>query len=179
MTRGIRDPHQHYYRRVYTDAVRLLEEVRTWDFVDPDRIAVAGGSQGGGIALAAAGLADGLWAVMPDVPFLCAWEHGATVTIDGPFGELVTYLSVHRDQADEVWNTASYFDGVNFAKRITIPALFSVALMDETVPPSTIFAAFHAVSSTDKAIEVYPYNGHEGGQTYQWLRQVAFLADRQ
>ncbi|HEU0256897.1 MAG TPA: acetylxylan esterase [Microbacteriaceae bacterium] len=178
MTRGIASPHEHYYRRVYTDAVRLLDEVKTWSFVDPARIAVAGGSQGGGIALAAAGLSGGLWAAMPDVAFLCAWEYGAAVSINGPFGEVARYLSVHRDEADRVWNTAAYFDGVNFAKRITIPALFSVALMDETVPPSTVFAAFNALASADKAIEVYPYNNHEGGQTYQWLKQVAFLAER-
>lgn len=178
MTRGIRSPREHYYRRVYTDAARLIDEVKTWDFVDTARIAVAGGSQGGGIALAAAGLTPGLWALMPDVAFLCAWEHGTSVAMSDPFQELATYLSVHREHADLVWNTAAYFDGVNFAKRITTPALFSVALMDEVVPPSTTFAAFNALASSDKAIEVYPYNGHEGGQMYQWLKQVAFLAER-
>jgi cephalosporin-C deacetylase len=176
MTRGILDPLSHYYRRVFTDAARLLDEVKSWDFVDASRIAVTGGSQGGGIALAAAGLTPGLWAVMPDVAFLCAWEHGTTVALSDPFRELATYLSVHREHTEQVWNTAAYFDGVNFAKRITAPALFSVALMDEVVPPSTTFAGFNALASTEKQIEVYPYNGHEGGQTYQWLKQVEFLA---
>ena len=178
MTRGVDNPRDHYYRRVFTDAVRLIDEVTTWDFVDTDRIAVAGGSQGGGIALAAAGLTPGLWAVMPDVAFLCAWEHAASVAMADPFKELATYLSVHRDHAELVWNTVAYFDGVNFAKRIEIPALMSVALMDEVVPPSTTFAAFNALGSDDKQIEVYPYNNHEGGQMYQWLKQVAFLASR-
>ncbi|MFC4244039.1 acetylxylan esterase [Gryllotalpicola reticulitermitis] len=178
MTRGIRDPREHYYRRVFTDAARLIDEVKTWDFVDTDRIAVTGGSQGGGIAIAAAALTPGLWALMPDVAFLCAWEHGASVAISDPFQELAKYLSVHRDHTELVWNTAAYFDGVNFAKRITTPALFSVALMDMIVPPSTTFAGFNALASADKAIEVYPYNGHEGGQTYQWLKQVEFLAAR-
>ena len=178
MTRGILDPREHYYRRVFTDAVRLIDEVRNWDFVATDRIAVTGGSQGGGIAIAAAALTPGLWAVLPDVAFLCAWEHGASVAMSDPFQELATYLSVHRDHAELVWNTAAYFDGVNFAKRIAIPALFSVALMDDVVPPSTTFAAFNALASTDAAIEVYPYNGHEGGQMYQWLKQAEFLSAR-
>lgn len=178
MTRGILDPEQHYYRRVFTDAVRLVDEVRTWDFVDSARIALTGGSQGGGIALAAAALSGPVWAVMPDVAFLCAWEHGAGIALSDPYQELVRYLATHRDHVETVWNTAAYFDGVNFAKRIDVPALFSVALMDQIVPPSTTFSAFNSLASTDAEIEVYPYNGHEGGQTFQWLRQTEFLAAR-
>ena len=178
MTRGIRDPHDHFYRRVYTDAARLVDEVRTWDFVDPARVAVTGTSQGGGIAIAAAGLSPDVWALMPDVAFLCAWEHGANVAMSDPFQELSRYLASHRNDVETVWNTAAYFDGVNFTKRITAPALFSVALMDQVVPPSTTFAAFNRLASDDKAIEVYAYNGHEGGQTYQWLKQAEFLAKR-
>jgi cephalosporin-C deacetylase len=178
MTRGILNPKDHFYRRVFTDAARLIDEVRTWDFIDPSRIAVTGGSQGGGIAIAAAGLSEGIWALMPDVAFLCAWEHGADVAISDPYQELARYLAVHRDHTETVWNTAAYFDGVNFAKRITAPALFSVALMDQVVPPSTTFAAFNRLASADKQIEVYPYNGHEGGITFQWRKQVEFLASR-
>lgn len=178
MTRGILDPEQHYYRRVFTDAVRLVDEVRTWSHVDPTRIAVTGGSQGGGIAIATAALAGDVWALLADVPFLCAWEHGTGVALSDPYRELARYLSVHRDHIDRVWDTAAYLDGVNFASRITAPALFSVALMDETVPPSTVFAAYNRLASTDKAIEVYPYNGHEGGQRHQWVKQAAFLTAR-
>jgi cephalosporin-C deacetylase len=178
MTRGILDPRQHFYRRVYTDAARLIDEVRTWDFVDASRIAVTGGSQGGGIAIAAASLSPDVWALMPDVAFLAAWEHGASVSMSDPYNELVRYLASHREHIETVWNTAAYFDGVNFTKRTTAPAIFSVALMDTVVPPSTTFAAFNALASADKTIEVYPYNGHEGGQTYQWLKQAAFLAER-
>ncbi|GAA4174458.1 acetylxylan esterase [Gryllotalpicola koreensis] len=178
MTRGILDPKEHYYRRVFTDAARLVDEVRTWDFIDPARIAVTGGSQGGGIAIAAAGLSPDVWALLPDVAFLCAWEHGTNVAISDPYQELSRYLAAHRNDVETVWNTAAYFDGVNFAKRITAPSLWSVALMDQVVPPSSTFAGFNALASADKAIEVYPYNGHEGGQTYQWLKQAEFLAQR-
>jgi len=178
MTRGIHDPADHYYRRVYTDAVRLLDAVRALPEVDPARVAVTGGSQGGGIAIAAAGLVPDVWAAMPDVAFLCAWERGLQVATSDPFAELTRYLSVHRDQRETVLTTASYLDGVNFAKRITASALFSVALMDDVVPPSTTFAAFNALGSADAHIEVYPENGHEGGQAYQWVKQVEFLRAR-
>ncbi len=67
MTRGIDSPDEYYYRRVYTDAVRAIDAVRTFDRVDPDRVVVCGGSQGGGITLAAAALAEGVVAALPDV----------------------------------------------------------------------------------------------------------------
>ncbi|ERK69181.1 cephalosporin C deacetylase domain protein, partial [Leifsonia aquatica ATCC 14665] len=48
MTRGIEHPDDYYYRRVFTDAVRAVDAARELPFVDRDRVAVTGGSQGGG-----------------------------------------------------------------------------------------------------------------------------------
>lgn len=178
MSRGIASPEEYYYRRVFTDAVRLVDAVRTFDFVDETRIAITGGSQGGGIALAVAGLVPGLRAVMPDVPFLCDFRSSVERTPDEPFTELVRYLAVHRDGTENAFRTLSYFDGVNFARRAEQPALFSVGLMDAIVLPSGVFAAFNHFAGTDREIEVYPFNGHEGGQTHQWVRQTEWLAPR-
>ncbi|MEV7692331.1 acetylxylan esterase [Microbacterium sp. NPDC089189] len=175
MTRGIDDPEDYYYRRVFTDAVRAVDAVRTFDAVDADRVAVCGGSQGGGIALAAAGLSDGLIAVMPDVPFLCHFERAVGLTDADPYQEVVRYLSVHRHQEERVFTTLSYFDGVTMARRATAPALFSVGLLDPVCPPSTVYAA-HNHYGGPRSIEVYPHNQHEGGQMHQWMAQAAFLA---
>ena len=49
MTRGILSPKTYYYRRLYADAVRALETARAHPLVDPQRIAVTGISQGGGV----------------------------------------------------------------------------------------------------------------------------------
>lgn len=177
MTRGIEDPAQYYYRRVFTDAVRLVDAARTLDIVDADRVAVCGGSQGGGIALAAGALSEGLVAVMPDVPFLCHFERAVGLTDADPYQEIVRYLAVHRHTEERVFTTLSYFDGVNMARRSHAPALFSTALHDQTCPPSTVFAARnHYAGEAD--IEVYPHNQHEGGLMYQWLVQAEFLAAR-
>ena len=99
MTRGIDDPAAYYYRRVFTDAVLAIDAVRSLDAVDADRVAVAGGSQGGGIAIAAAGLTPGLVGAMPEVPFLCHFERAVGMTDRDPYQEIVRYLSVHRDAA--------------------------------------------------------------------------------
>lgn len=178
MTRGILDPTEYYYRRVYTDAALLLDVVAALPEVDASRIAVTGGSQGGGLAIAAASLSDVPSAVMPDVPFLSDFRRSTELTPREPFTEIVRYLAVHRGSEDAVFRTLSYFDGVNMAARITKPALFSVALMDDVVLPSSVFAAYNALASTDRQIEVYTFNGHEGGQIAQWVTQTRWLAER-
>jgi len=178
MTRGIEDPADYYYRRVYTDAVLAIDAVRSLSQVDETRVAVAGGSQGGGIAIAAAGLSDDLVAAMPDVPFLCHFERAVGFTGQDPYQEIARYLSVFRGADERVFDTLSYFDGVNFARRATAAGLFSVALHDAICPPSTVYAAFNHFGGADKRIEVYTHNQHEGGQSYQWLAQTTFLGAR-
>lgn len=178
MTRGIRDRDTYYYRRLFTDAVLAVDAVRTLPFVDASRVTVTGVSQGGGTTLAAAALHGDVFAAMPDVPFLCHFRRSVELTPQNPFREIERYLAVHRDSVDRVFDTLSNFDGVNFAQRLTAPALFSVGLMDATVLPSSIFAAYNHVASTDAAIEVYQFNGHEGGQHAHWVRQAEWLAAR-
>ena len=146
--------------------------------IDPDRIVVAGGSQGGGICLAVAGLVDGLAAVLPDVPFLCHYRRATEITDAPPYGELRTYLKTRRGEVDGVFDTLGYFDGVNFASRVSAPALFSVALMDAVCPPSTVYAAYNHCASPDKDIVVWPYNGHEGGLAFQKREQLRWLRER-
>jgi cephalosporin-C deacetylase len=174
MTRGIDDPDDYYFRRVFTDAVRAIDAVRTLDRVDASRVAICGGSQGGGITLAAAGLSSDLVAVMPDVPFLCHFERAVGMTSSDPYSEIVRYLSVHRDLVEQTFKTLSYMDGVNFARRAAAPALFSVGLLDTVCPPSTVFAA-HNHYAGEAHIEVYPFNEHEGGAAHHWLRQAEWL----
>ena len=141
---------------------------------------MTGGSQGGALTLAVAGLVDGLAAVMPDVPFLSHIRRAIDLTDEDPYYEIVRYLKNHRDHEAAVFRTLGYHDGVSFARRATAPALFSVALRDTTCPPSTVFAAYnHYAELADERpateIAVYPYNLHEGGQAFQLRRQLEWL----
>ena len=178
MTRGIESPESYYYRRVFTDAALAVDAVRTFRAVNADRVAVAGASQGGGIAIAAAALSEGLVGAMPDVPFLCHFERAVGMTDRLPYDEVVRYLSVHRDAAPRVFATLAYFDGVNFAKRAAVPALFSVALLDPVCPPSTVFAARNHWGAGAPEVVEYAFNEHEGGAAAHWPRQQAWLASR-
>ncbi|MDR1386217.1 MAG: acetylxylan esterase [Propionibacteriaceae bacterium] len=177
MTRGLESPQTYYYRRVFVDAVRAVEAMRQLPLVDADRVSVTGGSQGGGIAIAAAGLSAGLLAALPDVPFLCHFQRAVGFTDRDPYQEIVRYLSVHRGTEDQIFHTLSYFDGVNFARRASAPALFSVGHLDPVCPPSTVYAAFNHWAAPAEMVE-YPFNEHEGGGPAQWLRQADWLAQR-
>ncbi len=174
MVRGILDPRDYYFRRVFADAVRAIEAARSFDVVESNRVVVDGGSQGGGISIAAAGLVKDLAGSMADVPFLCHFERAITITNEYPYQELVGYLARYRERFDTVMNTLSYFDGVSFAARSNAPALYSVALMDEVCPPSTVFAAFNAQPG-EKEISIYPFNGHEGGGEFHEVDKLGWL----
>jgi cephalosporin-C deacetylase len=174
MTRGILSPQTYYYRRLFTDAVRAVEAAQSHAAVDRSRIAITGGSQGGGITLAVAGLLPNVAAAMPDVPFLCHYRRATEITDSAPYSEIAAYCKRHRTKIDVVFNTLAYFDGLNFAYRAKGAALFSVGLMDEICPPSTVFAAYNYYGGP-KQIKIWPYNHHEGGETEQMEEKLKFL----
>jgi len=176
MTQGVLDPKHYYYRRVFTDAVRAIDAARSHPEVATSQIAVTGGSQGGGITIAAAGLVPDVIAAMPDVPFLCHYRRATEIVDTYPYKEIAEYCHVHRDKVETVFSTLSYFDGVNLAARANAKTLFSVGLMDQVCPPSTVYAAYNHWAG-EKDIKVYPYNGHEGGGSYQMVDKVKFLKE--
>lgn len=177
MTKGIESRETYYYRRLIVDAVRAVEAAAAQPGVDAARIGVSGGSQGGGLALAAAGLLrERVKAMAADVPFLCHYRRATQIIDTRPYGEIAAYLSVHRARTEQVFGTLSYFDGANFAPRITARSLVSVALMDNICPPSTVYAAYNRIAAA-KQMRVYDYNNHEGGGVYQAAERLRFFAE--
>jgi cephalosporin-C deacetylase len=175
LTRGIADPATHYYTRLYVDAARAVDAAREHPANRDRPLVTAGASQGGGLALAAAQLAGGVTATLPDVPFLAHFRRAVEVTDSLPYGELIDYCRVHSDRVEAVFATLAYLDVVNFARRGTAPALFSVALLDDIAPPSTVFAAYNHYAGP-KELAIYPFSGHEGGQTRHLIAKLDFLS---
>jgi cephalosporin-C deacetylase len=173
LTRGIADPHELYYTRLFVDAVRAVDAARAHPLCSGRRVVVTGASQGGGLSIAAAHLAD-VAATLPDVPFLANFRRAVEITDERPYRELIDFCSVHSDRVDDVFRTLSYIDVVNHGRHASVPALFSVGLIDEITPASTVFSAYNHYAGP-KDIAVYPFNGHEGGGTRHLKAKLAFL----
>lgn len=184
MTRGIGAKETYYYRRLYIDCLRAVQVAKTLPQVDPSEVFVQGVSQGGGMSIATAGLAAmadiSLAGAMIDVPFLCHFSRAITITDALPYKEISQYIRTNPASEQRVLEVLNYFDGVHLAKRADIPAIFSVALMDQVCPPSTVFAAYNSwgaahEEASETVMRVYTHSGHEGGGPVQRWEQLAWL----
>ncbi|MCF1593293.1 acetylxylan esterase [Streptomyces muensis] len=180
--RGLLSPRDHHYRRLITDAVRAVEAVRALPGVDGARIAAVGNSQGGGLALAVAGLVPGLAALLVTAPFLCSIRRALDLTDAAPYGEITAYLSVHRGAERAAYDTLAHMEGISFARRAHAPAHFGIGLRDTVCPPSGAYGAFNRYAELSgagprKEIHPYPFNGHEGGDAVHVRRQLDWAAE--
>jgi cephalosporin-C deacetylase len=160
MTQGVRDPRKYYYRYVYADAVRALELLARRDEVDEKRLAITGGSQGGGISLAVAALSERPILALPDIPFLCDFRRSIAITPNGPYPEIPNFLKQFPHMYEQVIRTLSYCDCLNLAPKIRCRTVISNSLWDDVCPPSTIFGVYNHITA-EKQIEVYPFHKHE------------------
>lgn len=160
MTKGISGPEIYYYRGVYMDCVRAADLVASLPEVDPSRMGAWGGSQGGGLTLAATALSGRFALAMPDVPYLCHYRRALEIAQQGPYLELANYFKLYPEKEEPSFRTLSYFDNMNLADRITCPVLMTVGLVDLVCPPSSIYAAYNRIEST-KRMAINPYHGHE------------------
>lgn len=161
MTKGILDAEGYYYQGAYLDCVRATDLVASLPEVDDSRMGAFGGSQGGGLTLAASALSGRFALAMPDVPYLCHYPRALEIAQQGPYLELSNYFRVYPERMERAFRTLSYFDNMNLATKINCPTLMSVGLIDLICPPSSVYAAYNHLASTEKQMEVYRYHGHE------------------
>lgn len=187
MTLGLESPHCHYFRQVYLDAARAVEALANQPEVDKERIGCIGKSQGGGLAIVAAGLINALGeevglesqakAVTAAIPFLTDFRRGYQLQNGGPLDELAWYFQLHdpeHKREEKVFRTLDYFDAVNFAPWVGSATLVSMGLKDTVCPPPTIYSLYRAISG-EKKLLVYPEYGHESPDEFV-DRQIEFLA---
>lgn len=162
MTKGILDPKEYYYRAIYMDAVRAVEVLASMENVNAERIGVTGGSQGGGLTLAAAALSSKIKVAVADFPYLSHFNRAIEITPNGPYNEFNEYFRRNTDPEIEMCarRTLTYFDVMNLAPRISCFTLVNIGLVDDITPPSTVFAAYNHLTC-EKKIGVYRYFGHE------------------
>lgn len=178
MLNGIHEPENYYYTNVYKDLLLQLEWINSSEsLVEPTKIGVLGSSQGGGLALALAGLDQRIELVVSDYPFLANFERAIEISLAGPYMELVHYFKYTDPQYEtysSIMNTLGYIDCVHFCDTIHCPTLMSIGLEDSVTPPSTVFAAYNHLQTKDKEIEVYPQYAHEVNPFHE-EKKLAFV----
>lgn len=163
LTHNIVDRNTYSYRGFYADAVRAVDFLLGRPEVDPSRIGVTGSSQGGALTIVTAALRSEIACAAAGAPYLCGFMDSARLTHSYPYEEINEYLRRHPDREEQVRRTLEYFDGINFAPRISCPIIVNIGLQDDVCPPETGFAVFRAIGSSDK--KMYPYANcmHDAG----------------
>ena len=154
--RGLDDKQGYYYQGCYMDCVRAVEFLAQHAAVDASRIAVWGGSQGGGLAFATAALSPKVALCLADIPFMCDWN-GYFKLSEWPEMESWICDAGHRSWQTTL-KTLSYFDTMNLAGRVSCPVRMGIGLQDDVCPPSTSFAAFNRVHGP-REFHIYPDQG--------------------
>ena len=164
LTYGIVDRNTYSYRGFYVDAWRGVDFLLSRDEVDGNRIGVTGSSQGGGLTITTAAMRPEIKAAAAGAPYLCGYMDSIELTHTYPYQEINDYLRLHPESREQVEDTLNYFDGINFAHKITCPIIINVGMQDNVCPPETGFALFNEIASADKTM--YPYNnqGHSAGR---------------
>lgn len=161
---GVLDKEHSYYQALALDAVRGVNAAAQQPEIDPARVAVVGGSQGGGLSLLAAALNPRVAAVVADIPNMCHMDYGLMHST-GSLTEIAQYLKRHPQQLERVLDTLAHFDMLNLAPRITAPLLMSVGWKDTVCIPETIYAVYNKLQCSKQILD-YPFNGHETGEEH-------------
>jgi cephalosporin-C deacetylase len=145
-------PEGAYYQGALADMMRAMDFAASRGDLDPDRIALVGGSQSGGMSLVVGALDPRVKAVVAHVPFLCDMPLAARAS-----QSLVrTLLDRAGKNNDAALATLSYFDPISFGDKIHVPVLMSAGGKDKTCPAETIQAVFDRIPAGDKTMKFYP-----------------------
>lgn len=144
-----------FYRRVYVGCARAVDFLAQLDFVDAERIAVTGGSQGGALTIVTAYL-------NPKVKYAAA-IYPAMCDLTGRLhdqGDAWPYLFRNKEGATkERIETCGYYDVVNFARHLELPIWFTYGYNDMVVCPTSMQACYNAVKAPKELITV-PQSRH-------------------
>lgn len=163
---------QFYYKRVYLGCIRANDFLISLPQFDQKNLAVQGASQGGALAIVTASLDSRVKYLTSFYPALS----DMTGYLSGRAGGWPHYLDSTNylmNATKEKLKVIPYYDVVNFAKKLKVPGLYSWGFNDETCPPTSIFAAYNAITAVK-----YKYIALETGHwTYkeqqdyvsQWL----------
>jgi len=141
----------YFFYPVILGIDRAVDWVAARPDVDRTRFRYEGTSQGGGLGFCLCGLNHAFTRAVFYVPantdtmgYLKGRESGWPTIVES------NSSTPERRAAAEKW--APYFDGANFASRITCPVRVAVGFSDTTCPPCAVYSAYNEIKVADKAI---------------------------
>lgn len=160
----------HYYKRVYTGCVRAVDFIYTLSEFNGNTVGVTGGSQGGALAIVTAGLDSRIKFLAAYYPALCDYAG----YLNNRAGGWPHYFRNAKPLPNEV-ETLSYYDVVNFARRVQAPGWYSWGFNDTVCPPTSMHAAFNVIPG-EKLLKLYPLTGHwtfpeQKSEGNNWLKK--------
>lgn len=157
-------PEQMYGRNLFLDTAMLARIIMELDYVDENRVATLGASQGGALAIACAALMPKIKVCAPNCPYMSDYKRVWEMDLDkDAYDGMRYYLRMfdpRHERIDEIFTKLGYIDIQNLAKRIRAKLLLATGLQDRICPPSTQFAAFNKMCC-EKEMVIYPDFGHE------------------
>jgi len=170
-TAGREDREQCYFLGMFLRLVRAMEFLTSQPHWDGKVLIVKGSSQGGGQAIAAAGLDPRVTFISAGVPAICDHTGKAAGRING-WPKLVP--ETDGQPAPKVLQVARYFDSMNFATRAKAEAIFSVGFIDGTCAPPSVYAAYNNLPG-QKQIVNEPLMGHAVSPNLERATEAAIL----
>lgn len=152
---GLQDPDRYYMKRVYLSLIRCLDLLTTLPEWDGRNLIVQGGSQGGALAIVAAGLDRRVTQCIVNHPALsdmAAYSAGRT-------GGYPHFNKVDGMFTDRNMCTMAYYDVVNFARHVTADVYMTWGYNDNTCPPTTSYAVWNTFTCPKEAL-ITPINEH-------------------
>ena len=158
---GSNNRDRSYYKHVITGCIRsidFLESTPSLDLSsawDGRNLGVCGSSQGGFLTIATTALDKRVTCYAPVHAAMC--DHEAALNKVACGWPHIFYQQTQPDVMEI--ETMRYYDGVNFARRITVPGWYSFGYNDNVVPPTTMYATYN-VAGGEKTLSVYQQTAH-------------------
>ena len=143
-------------KRVYLSLVRSIDFLTTLPEWDGRNVAVQGGSQGGALAIIAAGLDSRVTQCVANHPAL---SDMAAYSVKGTTGGYPHFNRTPGMFTKENINTMAYYDVVNFARYVKADTYVTWGYNDDVCPPTTSYAVWNTLQCPKEAL-ITPINEH-------------------
>ncbi|MDY4683780.1 MAG: acetylxylan esterase [Prevotella sp.] len=153
---GIDNRDRYYMKHVYLALVRCIDLLTSLPEWDGRNVAVQGGSQGGALAIVAAGLDKRV--------NLCVVNHPALSDMAGYTEKGRTGGYPHFNRMTGLYtpsniSTMAYYDVVNFARKVKATTYMTWGYNDNTCPPTTSYAVWNTLNCEKESL-ITPINEH-------------------